>query len=148
MGLDVGDRRIGVAVSDASKMLARPLCIVDRQAGDAIGRLRAIAADQCADELVVGLPYHAAGGEGQQAGRVRAFVDDLIRDLPLPVTFADERYTSAEAQAVMRTKRKGAQPKSDDALAASLILQRALDERRAKTIDPWEELAEADPREE
>jgi putative Holliday junction resolvase len=97
--LDVGDRRVGVAVSDELGMTARGIGTVHRVGGqhdlDAIGRL--LADWQPLGRLVVGLPINMDGTEGKQAARVRAFGARVAAHLALEVAFHDERLTSWEA---------------------------------------------------
>ena len=130
LSLDVGNRRIGVAVSDASKLLARPLLVIDRRADDAVGRVVQLLTEQVADELVAGLPYHADGTMSAQAHLVQAFVAEVTRSTNVPVTFVDERWSTQDAKAIITEIKKKKQPVHDDAIAAAVILQRYLDEKR------------------
>ncbi len=131
LGLDVGNRRIGVAVSDASKLIARPLCVIDRKREDAPTRLRALFAEYEPDEVVIGYPYRADGSRGEQAARVDAFVAELRALTQIPLTLYDERFSTVEARGIIAGKRRAQQPEHDDAVAAAVILQHALDERRS-----------------
>jgi len=135
LGLDIGEKRIGVAVSDPTGSVATPLAVVDAAPalGDGTG-LRTLVADYEAELLVVGLPLSMDGSEGPQAARVRKAAERLERSLGVPVTFADERLSSsaanrsmAEAGASERDRRG-----SVDMVAASLFLQAYLDAQRAK----------------
>lgn len=128
LALDVGDRRIGVAVCDALRIVARPLCIVDRQREDAVARIAALVDEYAVDAVIVGYPYHADGRESAQAERVRSFAELLRTRLNVPLHFVDERHTSQEAQEILREKRKRRDATHDDAIAAAVLLQRALDE--------------------
>jgi putative Holliday junction resolvase len=142
LGLDVGERRIGVAISDPDRRFALPLHSVDgRDQASAIDAIAAIAAEDEADEIVVGLPLSLSGEAGKQAEKTTAFADELKQRLGLPVHLWDERFSSQEAQRRvaeehqpsgskgrrMRSKRVDA---DTDALAASIILQAFLDGRR------------------
>ncbi len=141
LSLDVGDARIGVAVSDSEGLLARPLDTVQRlPRKECLDHLEALLRDAGAQAVVVGLPLLESGVEGDQAGRTRAFVRSLARRIPrLPVTWWDERYTSSEAdefisareRAARRPARRGARSRRDE-LAATIILQEWLDERRRR----------------
>lgn len=128
LALDVGDRRIGVAVSDVTKLIARPLCVIDRKREDAIVRVVALIAEHDADEVVVGLPLHANGSAGEQARQVQAFVEALRAHLKVPIRWVDERYTTQDAKQILAETRRRKQPDYDDAIAAAVILQRYLDE--------------------
>ena len=99
LALDIGDKRIGVAISDESQMLARPLTTIARASKredfDAIAKL--IAAHHV-ERLVVGLPRTRRGDEGAQAARVRRYVEALSAAIGAPIVFQDERYTSLESE--------------------------------------------------
>lgn len=128
LALDVGDRRIGVAVCDAARIVARPLCVIDRKREDALARLAALVHEYRPDALIVGYPYHFDGKVSPQAQQVEAFADALRAVVSLPIVFFDERFTTEEARALMETRPRRATPAHDDALAAAVLLQRALEE--------------------
>ena len=133
LGLDVGNRRIGVAVSDANKLLARPLCLIDRKAEDGVARVVVLVREQQADEVIVGHPLNTNGSVGQQAERVQQFAEQLRVQLTpqnVPLVLVDERYSTQDAREIVQSKKAKQQPKHDDALAAAVILQRYLDEIR------------------
>ena len=130
LGLDIGNRRIGVAVSDALKMIARPLSVIDRKSDKPLEQIRQLVAQQQVDELIVGLPFNADGSKGEQAARVEAFVEQLRPHLNVPVHFCDERYSTLAARDILQGQKRKRQTEPDDAIAAAVILQRALDERR------------------
>lgn len=132
LALDIGDARIGVAVSDRTGTVASPVRVLP--AAEVLGlsrSFRAIVADHEPDVLVVGRPRTLAGEDGPQAERVMEAGRDLARALGLPVEFADERLSSAEAKRILReqglTERK--MRGKVDMLAASLFLQAWLDSR-------------------
>lgn len=132
LALDIGDARIGVAVSDRTGTVASPVKVLP--AAEVLGlsrSFRAIVADHEPDVLVVGRPRTLAGEDGPQAERVMEAGRDLARALGLPVEFADERLSSAEARRILReqglTERK--MRGKVDMLAASLFLQAWLDSR-------------------
>lgn len=139
LGLDVGNRRIGVAVSDATKLIARPLGVIDRKTEDALARLRALIAEHAPDEIVMGYPYHADGRVGEQARAVEAFAEVLRPAIDIPIRYHDERHSSQDARAIIADKKRKQQPVQDDAIAASVILQRYLDAQR-----PLDDDADAD----
>ncbi|BDG59666.1 putative pre-16S rRNA nuclease [Caldinitratiruptor microaerophilus] len=133
-GLDVGEKTIGVAVSDPLGWTAQGVEVVRRTTLEAdLERLRTLFAGYEVGEVVVGLPRDMSGGEGAQARLVREFADALARALGLPVTLWDERLTTAQATRallegdVSRRRRR----QVVDRLAAQLILQAFLDRRRA-----------------
>lgn len=132
LALDVGNRRIGVAVSDVTKLLAKPLGVIDRKVEDAPARVLALVREQEADEIVVGLPVHADGRVSEQSQLVQQFVDVLLPQLnamDVPAIFVDERHSTQDAKAIIAEQKKRKQPIHDDAIAAAVILQRYLDER-------------------
>lgn len=132
LGIDVGERRIGVAVSDPSGTLSSPHGVV-RRAPEAAARLAALAAEVGAEVIVVGLPLKMrGGGEGPQASEVRAFAAELARHTATPIEFYDERLTTvmAERSLLAAGKRRDKRKQQVDAVAAALILQGWLDRRR------------------
>jgi putative Holliday junction resolvase len=122
LGLDVGERRIGVAVSEGR--IAVPLTIVEHtdRAAD-LARIVDLAGREAATAIVVGLPLAPDGGEGEQARLTRKFGEQLAARTSLPVAYQDERLSSADISAA-RAGRKG---KPIDDLAAAAILQRYID---------------------
>ena len=137
MGLDVGERRIGVAIADELGMISSPLTIVQRRDGD-LAELRDLAIANGVDRLVVGLPTGLSGREGPQAAVVRQFSDALEVTVgpAIRVIFWDERLTTAVAERALqesgtwRRRRKG----DVDAVAAAVILQGYLDACRARGL--------------
>ena len=133
LGLDVGERRIGVAVSDPSGLLATPLtAVIRRLPGEDIDEVLCILAEQEATRIAVGLPLELSGRRGAQARRVSDFVTSLAERAPVPVETVDERYSTVEAERLLRGS--GAAPSRDrarlDAAAAAVILQSYLDSER------------------
>jgi putative holliday junction resolvase len=134
LGVDPGDVRIGVAASDPSGLLATPVETVARGRGD-LDRLRALAAELDAREVVVGLPRSLSGREGPAAAKARAFAAELAELLGrdgVAVRLLDERLTTVSAEAVLRSQgRKGKQRRAVvDQAAAVVMLQNALDTER------------------
>jgi putative Holliday junction resolvase len=127
LGLDVGERRIGVAVSDGT--LAVPLTIVEhRSRADDIERVAALAREQEAALVVVGLPLLESGEEGEQARRTRRFGDAVARRIDVPLTYHDERFSTVRASEAVGApaSRKGRRLRIDDH-AAAMILQSYID---------------------
>ena len=139
LGLDVGEARIGVAVSDPTGTLATPLTAIRRRGEphDVREVLRLVAEHE-AGEIVAGLPVSLSGEEGEQARLVAGFTEALAREAPVPVTSVDERYSTAEAERLLRAS--GVKPSRDrgrlDAASAAGILQSYLDSRRAGQPPP------------
>ena len=132
-GLDLGGRRIGVAVSDALGMTAQPLGTVDRVSLKTdLERIREMLAEYTIERFVAGLPLLMDGTEGEQAGKVRRFCDSLEAATELPVSFQDERLSSVESKRLLSAAgagdKRGKQKKGRvDRMAAALILQSYLD---------------------
>jgi putative holliday junction resolvase len=121
LALDVGDRRIGLAVGDDAHGLVRPLrTLVRRSLERDVESLRAIAAKEAVGTLVIGLPLTLGGDEAHQAHRVRRFAESAA-DLGLPIKLYDERHTTSEAAI------RGA--KDLDAGAATILLEDFLAQR-------------------
>ena len=140
LGVDVGDVRIGVARSDPSGMIATPVETVARGAGD-LARLKALAEEESAVEVVVGLPRSLSGGEGPAAAKVRAFATALSGVLhPVPVRLCDERLSTVSAESMLRERGKKGQKRRAvvDQAAAVVILQNALDTERSTGRAPGE----------
>lgn len=130
LAFDIGERRIGVAVSDPTGRVATPLVVLDARdlARDA-SPLRRLIDDYEPEELVVGLPLTMAGEVGPQAIAVQMTVRRLIEPLGIPVAYHDERLTSAEAERAMAAAGADARARrgSVDMVAAAVLLQSHLD---------------------
>ncbi len=123
LALDVGERRIGLAVGDVGGGIARPLRTLVRRALAAdVAAIGEVARKEEVTALLIGLPLTLRGDEGPQAARVRRFADPLAR-LGLPIDFHDERFTTAEAESQGATDR--------DAGAAAILLEDFLRSRSA-----------------
>ncbi len=135
LGLDVGARRIGVALSDELGLLAAPLTTVQvrRHREDrALAEIAAITREKGVEAVVVGLPTSLNGSEGPQAAIVRDFAARLAPLLDVPIAFGDERYTTAEAERLLLDRRLSREERREriDAAAAAIMLQSFLDTRR------------------
>jgi putative Holliday junction resolvase len=139
LAVDVGERRIGLAISDVSRTLARPLrTLTVRSAGDGVDQVAAEVARLTDEEdglstIVVGLPVRLDGSPNEQTPRVAAFVDALKMRISLPILTADERLTSREADSLLaqRTRDWRQRKARLDAAAAAVILQDYLETHRA-----------------
>lgn len=121
LALDVGDRRIGLAVGDDAHGLSRPLrTLARRSVAKDLAELERVARNEQIDALVIGLPLTLSGQEGHQAERVRRFAT-AAEKLGLPVRLYDERHTSSEAEL------RGA--RDIDAGAATILLEDFLAQR-------------------
>jgi putative Holliday junction resolvase len=136
LGIDVGRRRIGLAISDASGTLARPLTTLDVTPANAIDRVVAEIARLAADDdglasIVVGLPRHLDGTPSDETSHVRAFIDGLAARISVPIATEDERLTSREAEDRLAIDERDWRKRKArlDAVAAAIILQDHLDRR-------------------
>ena len=138
MGLDVGDRWVGVALSDPGGVIATPLAIVDRTAGNYSHAIAQMVTEHDAGMLIVGLPRAMDGTIGKQAEKVQDFVRRLSIDVVVPIEFRDERLSTVSAGRLMReaSSRRTKKKVRDDAAAAAVILQSYLDERRLMSANP------------
>jgi putative holliday junction resolvase len=132
LGLDIGEKRIGVAISDPSGRVSTPLEVLDAKAVLRDGGKLVILIDEYeVERVVVGLPLSMDGTENQQAMTVRRAVKRLVRFLPVPIEYWDERLSSVEARRALKgsgfseVQMKG----RVDMVAASLFLQSYLDSR-------------------
>lgn len=142
IAIDVGDVRIGVAVSDPAGMIATPVETV-ASGKQAMDRLAAIVAEFEPVECVVGLPLSLSGREGPAAVKVRAFAGQLAERIsPVPIRLFDERMSTMTADSLLRhSKKSGAKKRSViDQAAATVILQTALDTERTSGSAPGETL--------
>ena len=135
LALDVGSKRIGIAISDALGITAQPLPTHDRTSKRKdFAWLAALVKKHEVAEIVVGNPLRMSGEAGTQAVKIAAFVEDLRRHVTVPIHLWDERLTSAEAHRLLdesrltRMERKG----KVDQMAAGLILQTFLEARRSQ----------------
>lgn len=133
LGLDIGERRIGVAISDEMGMIASPLMTV-QTSGNVVEEIRSLITRYSIARIVVGLPIGLSGREGPQAKIVRGVADDLARSLEIEIVYSDERMSSAVAeQALISQKtRRDKRKQHIDNMAAAVILQGYLDEQRWK----------------
>jgi putative Holliday junction resolvase len=126
LGLDVGSKRIGVAVSDPLGITAQGLDTIQRQNKRRDREaLRALLSKYEVAEIVMGLPLRLSGAEGTQSEKMREFADDLKTQFGLPVHLWDERWTSTEANRLLRETNLSIEKrgKAVDRMAAILILQ-------------------------
>jgi len=136
MALDLGTRRVGVAVCDPSGILASPHGVVERSGDDAADRaaIAALVEELDVERVVVGLPLSLDGTDGPAARAARIEADALRDVLPVPVETSDERLTTVTAhRALADAGRRSRQRRSlVDAGAAAVLLQSWLDARRSR----------------
>ncbi|NLV74798.1 MAG: Holliday junction resolvase RuvX [Chloroflexi bacterium] len=139
LSLDVGDERIGVAISDETLTRARPLAVIRRVSGRASYlQLLELINIHAVERIVVGWPLLPDGSEGKQVRSVQAYLNGLAVYTSLPVVCWDERLSTSEASELLRAgggSRKR-QASRLDAAAAAVILQQYLDERNERLREP------------
>ena len=130
LGLDVGARRIGVAISDLLGITAQGLETIQRRnKRTELAALEKVIREHGVSEIVVGLPLRMSGAEGIQAEKMRVFVNELRKRFNLPVHLWDERLTSAQANRLLRETEMSIKRRGEvvDQMAAVLILQGWMD---------------------
>lgn len=142
LGLDIGDARTGVAISDELGIAAHPLCTIRRKSRKAVlAELQELVIAHKVEQIVIGLPLHLNDTEGGQAQKVKKFAENLEQQVDLPIVFWDESFTTFEAMQILKgtKKRRKKRKQVIDQVAAVLILEGYLEElrnsRRARGID-------------
>lgn len=130
--LDVGDRNIGVAISDSSQTIAQGIYTFKFPSSSTqtkVNRIKELLSAYEIDSIVVGMPLDLKGREGQQAKKVKEFTDKLKDELDIPVTFFDERFTSLAAERSLKEEGMSIErrKKLRDKVAATILLQNYLD---------------------
>ncbi|MHC4250769.1 MAG: Holliday junction resolvase RuvX [Planctomycetota bacterium] len=130
IGIDPGDARTGVAVSDALGITAQPREVIhEKDAAKVAERIAAIARETGAAEIVIGLPVNMNGTEGPRAAHARDLGGRIGERIDIPISFWDERMTSMQASQVLRGRGKGARKAKMDVVSAQIMLQSYLDAR-------------------
>lgn len=140
LGVDLGERWIGVAATDDTGILASPVETIDLRRLP-LSTVAAIAAERAVSGIVVGLPRTMSGSEGFQAEKARGQAAELQEVTDIPVLFWDERLTTAMAEQIASRgrRRKGRRPPQPDAVAAAILLQSYIDANpvRSGQQGPW-----------
>jgi putative Holliday junction resolvase len=137
LGVDLGHKRIGLAVSDEAGAIAFPAGILDSRGRKRdLAALRALIAEKKIGRAVIGLPIHMDGRRGPEAEKAIAFAADLSRTAGIPVDTLDERWTSQEAERLLRERPRTRGPERRksgivDEMAASILLRTYLAQREA-----------------
>jgi putative Holliday junction resolvase len=136
LAIDVGERRVGLAISDPTGTLARPLTTLTVTAVNAVDAVsheiaHLAAEDDGIGEIVVGMPVHLDGSPSEQTARVAAFVSALGARTAIPIRLADERLTSREAESRLAVTERDWRKRKKllDAAAAAIFLQEYLDHK-------------------
>lgn len=126
LGLDIGDTRIGVAISDALGVAAHPLCTLTRKNRQVdLIVISDLVSIHEVERVIIGLPISLDGTIGPQAEKVQKFAKRLEQAIDVPIEFQDERFTTAEAEEILRELNKDAREQKGliDEVAAVLILK-------------------------
>lgn len=132
MALDIGEVRVGIAISDPSERVASPVTVLpSAEVKSCAKSFMRVLEDWEPELLVSGLPYTLSGEEGPQAARIRAFAAEVSKRTGIPVEFSDERLSSTEAKRSLREKGMSEREMRGkiDMIAASIFLQSWLDAR-------------------
>ncbi|HVP35707.1 MAG TPA: Holliday junction resolvase RuvX [Terriglobales bacterium] len=135
LGIDFGERRIGLALSDPLGKIASPFLTFDTRAdGDFFQRIEQLIEKEGVNQIVLGMPRNMDGSIGQKGKDVLDFSKKLSLRIKIPITFWDERLSSVESKRVLREAgaRLHKHKQKIDMLSAALILQGFLDSQRAK----------------
>lgn len=133
LGLDVGHKRVGVAGCDGLGLMATGLMTLKRSSFEQdVAQLQKLVVERRVQVLVVGLPYSMDGSIGPQAKKVQRYAKGLSQSLELPLEYIDERLTSVQAEQILRDANIAPSRNKAmiDAIAAAIILQQWLDQRR------------------
>jgi putative holliday junction resolvase len=139
LALDVGNVRIGLATSDPTGIAVSPLRVIRRQPeATAIAQIVAAVAEEEAVGVIAGLPLRLSGDYSDQTRATVAFTERLAAQLLVPLVTFDERYTTTEAERILRERgvRRDRWREQIDAIAASVILQDYLDAHKPPTARP------------
>jgi putative holliday junction resolvase len=139
MALDVGDKHVGVALSDPLGILATPHSIIERRGeSDDVAAIIQIVDQYQVKRIIIGLPLSLAGNVGEQAEKVHIFAGHLVKNTSIPVELRDERMTTVSAKRLMHEGRnkKGKHIGRDDAAAAAVLLQTYIEEIEMDKIPP------------
>ncbi len=134
LGIDPGERRIGIAISDRARLIAQPFQVVDRRRGDALALISQICDTEDVVSIVVGLPISLSGEEGASAAAARKFGEAVKSASGRNLVYWDERFTSVQAEQALleagmrRVKRRDKR----DMVAAALMLQGYLDSKASE----------------
>ncbi|MEZ4333894.1 MAG: Holliday junction resolvase RuvX [Myxococcota bacterium] len=142
LGIDLGSKRIGLAISDQDGVVAFPAGVIESRGRKRdLAALRSLVRERAIARAVVGVPLHMSGRRGPEAEAAIAFASDLARAAGIPVDTLDERWTSVEAERMLRSTERGrravkARSGAVDESAAAILLRTYLDLRSAGSGQP------------
>ena len=129
LGIDYGERRIGIAISDSLKIIATPLTVIDRKKQNYLETIQQIIIENNVELIIVGLPITLKGNQSIQTNKTNIFINELLKKIDIPIQTIDERLTSQEAEKILIQKgiKTGHNKSKIDQLSAIIILQEYLD---------------------
>ncbi len=129
MGIDYGEVRVGIALSDPLQIISRPYKVLKNSDDSLFIELNEIIKSENVGKIILGLPLNLEGKDSQKTLEVRKFAEELQKKVPVPVEFFDERYTTVEANEVLKSMGINIREsrKVIDKIAASLILKSFLE---------------------
>ena len=131
LGIDYGDRRVGVAISDELQLTAQPLTLINRQNDtDLISEIEKITVEHDVEKIIVGLPVSLDGTYSSQTKKTQKFISRMRKSSDLPIEKWEERLSTLEAGKILTGVSKNKKKESIDIISAQLILQGYLDKNR------------------
>ncbi len=134
LGLDVGDKRVGTALAESEVKLASPHLIFDRAGGKAEREIIRLVGERSVNQIVVGLPLNEDGSLNEQCLKVQNFCRRLQKRLSIEIVYVDEYLSTVESEEKLAGKKRPPRGKGRqklDAVSATIILQRYLDDEKA-----------------
>ena len=132
LGVDPGERRTGVALSDPTGVLATPLTVLScKSREEEFAAIAQLAIQHQVERIIVGYPRSLDGSIGPQARRVERYADRLAERVTVPVSLWDERFSTVEAEALVHETGRHVQRERIDSLAAAVVLQDYLEAHRS-----------------
>ncbi len=130
LALDIGEKRVGYAVSDETQTVAFPRGTLQRKAdSELIAQIKKIAKEDAAEKIVIGVPLSEDNLETPASKSIREFGEKLAREISLPVDYIDETFSTAEALGKIPFRKDRRKKGFDDAIAAQVILERYLERK-------------------
>jgi len=128
LGLDYGEKRIGLAISDETGQMAKPYGIIlNISQGFAVKKIKEICKKERIGKIIIGLPLSLKGEIKRQAEKTKGFAEYLGREVALPIVLEDERFTTKEAERILKERAIKSKKERLDMLSAVLILKQHLD---------------------
>jgi len=132
LAIDYGEKRIGLAISDPLQIISRPYLVLENQVGSILEDIVKIIQKENVGKIVLGLPVNLAGDDTRKTAEVKEFANKLSSVISIPLEFWDERYTTVEANKMIKEMKIDSQKarKIVDKIAASIMLQDYLENQK------------------